>query len=224
MHAIVAIPLIIFTFFLIAIIYFWVKEDVQNKQLTDVISSINSRYRYIGKVLPETQIRNIAPRQNGALQLVDIKRLFKYENETDFTWIEYSFRNNTTENITFFIKTVSVKIDGTEIGCDLSLLLEFVPEYLAPPHGIKYFDIQSYNNYQLGTQGQQTFRFESRFPMQKRNNFNARDFIKIEVELYKLDDTIKKYVPFDTLIFTENFEKMVQKTIYAIDENIKWEH
>lgn len=223
MHAIVVIPSLIFVLLLIAIVYFWIKEDTKARQSIDVISNINSKYRYRGKIIPVTQIEIIPKVQDGFLNLEEVTRLFTYEKEANFYWIEYRFENNTDEDINFVLKRTIVCIDGVEIECDLSLLLEFVPEYLAPPYGIRYFNTKSFNNYVLGTKGQKTFRFESRFALENRNNFKSSDFIKIEIELNKFEDNVNQFVQFEKLVFIQNFEKIAQASIYAVDEQIKWE-
>ncbi|WP_421942617.1 hypothetical protein [Pedobacter sp.] len=223
MHAITIIPLIIMILFLIAIVYYWVKEDSKNKETMDVISTISNRYRLTGKITPESNTKNMSQTHNNFLHLEEIARLFKYDSESNSFWIEYTFKNNTLDDMSFVFNKAVVTIDEEEIECDLSLLLEFVPEYLARPYGIRYFNTKSFNNYILGVRGQKTFRFESRFPLESRNNFKASDLIRVEIELNKFETSVNKYVPFEKLVFSENFRKISQQTVYSVNEQIKWE-
>jgi hypothetical protein len=157
--------------------------------------------------------------RNEHIILKDLKRIYRYFDENEY-WIEYFIENRSPEDITFWFKDASVSINEHIIDCNLTVLLEKVPEHYAPPYGNRYFDTNTYNNFTLGPSGPKTFIFQSRFkPIVA--NFNETDSILIELELSRRDSNINKHVSFQKVQFIEYFGNLRFATIQSINEKIK---
>ncbi len=222
MTLVIIICFVFFILFPIAIAYYWIKDSKEFNRNMETISSIGNRFKLIGKITPSSEEKKIASNDEGFITFNRIHRLFKYNSHHNYLWIEYSIRNTTEEELYFDIGKVFINVDDSKIECDVSLLLEFVPEYLAPPRGIRYFDTKSFNTFILGPRGQKEFRFESRFPLEN-NNFKKSDAIEIEAELKKIDLITNQLVSVKKLLFVESFKDILHDTIYTIDEQISWQ-
>lgn len=167
----------------------------------------------------EIQTDNIPARQSQIssdyISFNRLTRIFKYENAPSF-WVEFVLQNDTEEELIFFLQEVNVSISGNVERCDLTLLVEKVPEYLAPPYGNQYFDTNAYNNFVLGCKGPRHFQFQGRFiPRKEQVSFKSSDYVQIKVAINKSGQ--------ESCTFIEGFSKMKFSIVQSIDDVIKWE-
>lgn len=150
---IIFVALILFALILIGLVYTWKKEKESQQKTADLfarISVLSEGITDIGFIQPSKQIKLSPKIESNYVRLSSLSRIYKYTDARDY-WIEFILENITTENVNFILDTVEFFYGDTKIESNLTLLLEKVPEYIAPPYGDNYFSTKSYNNFTLGT-------------------------------------------------------------------------
>lgn len=222
---IIFVASIIFILFIIAFIYAIKKEAKrydESKDLSTKIRSLSNGISEIGKV-EETDIDIVASISEGKyVRLNNLFRLYKYAHEKEY-WVEFFLENSTLEDFNFILKKVELFSNNIRIKSNLTLLLEKVPEYQAPPYGNRYFNTSSYNNFMLGKTSPKFFIFNSRFNLNDSlPSFKESDYITIELEINSIDKDLENSIVSKKVKLIESFKNMKFKNIQSIEEKIEW--
>ena len=195
----------------------------ETKALYARLDELKSGIIDIGKIQTDNILARQSQTSGDYVSFNRLTRIFKYENARSF-WVEFVLQNDTEEELTFFLQEVNVSISGNVERCDLTLLIEKVPEYVAPPYGNQYFDTNAYNNFILGSKGPRHFEFQSRFILRKEQvSFKSSDYIQIEVAINKSNLNPDNSEGQESCTFIESFSKMKFPVVQSIDDVIKWE-
>lgn len=218
---IVLIPIVVFLFFIAAIVYY-IKRDKSQTQIEAVyqkIDEINISIKDIGNV--RNAITNkVSNTESKYIRLHNLSRVFKYD-DSDKYWIEFCIENVSSDDLNFNLLDIVLDLHGEKVICDLILLHEKVPEYLALPYGNRYYNTEFFRNYILGTKGQKLFCFSGRFALPIGSfEFSESDSIEINIGINKLYGD--KFIEFEKLKFIESFSKLKFKRIQSINDSIQW--
>lgn len=223
---IILVASIIFILFIVAFIYAMKKETKNNQETEDLyakIRSFSNGISDIGKVEKADNDIVVSITKGKYVILNMLSRIYKYAHEKDY-WIEFYLENSTLEDFNFILKKVELFSDDFRVESNLTLLLEKVPEYLAPPYGNRYFDTSSYNNFMLGKAGQKSFIFKSRFSLNDGlTSFKESDYVTIELEINSTNKELEKSIVSKNVTLIESLKNMKFKNIQSIDEKIEWD-
>ncbi|HEV7347924.1 hypothetical protein [Telluribacter sp.] len=201
------------------------KETKSNQETEDLYAKIRSLSDGISDIDKVEQSNNntvVSITKGEYVSLNRLSRIYKYAHEKEY-WVEFYLENSTLEDFNFAIKKVELFSNNFKIESNLILLLEKVPEYMAPPYGNRYFDTNSYNNFALGKTGNKTFIFKSRFSLNDDLiTFKESDYIVVKLEINSLNKELEKYVVSESVELIESFKNMRFKNIQSIDEKIEW--
>lgn len=221
---IILVVSIIFLLFIIAFIYAIKKETISKQETEDLYTKLRSLSNGISDIGKIEQVDNdivASVIQGSYVRLNSLSRIYKYTYEKEY-WIEFYLENTTLEDFNFELKKVELFSDNLKVESALTLLLEKVPEYMAPPHGNRYFNTNSYN-FLLGKTGPKSFIFKSRFSLNDNlTTFKESDYIAVELEINSLNKELEKSIILKKVKLIESFRNMRFKKIQSIDEKIEW--
>lgn len=218
---VIIITIAFFSSFLIAIIYLFNKEKKESVKIDNLFQKLKSGINEIGYIQQDnTGNFTKSETKNEFLNLFELRRIFKYSDGEEF-WIEFVIKDLSNKEMIFNINSVEMQINNIKSLSNTTLLFEKVPEYLEPPYGNRYYDILSYNDFQIGKNGQKYFKFLSSFRVDNPF-FRESDFIKIEIEVKQFDEDSNPKMDFKNFQFIESFKSMTFKNIQSINEKINW--
>lgn len=219
--SIVIIAITVFIIFVVSFIYYFKKERSEQKTLFDSITKKRDGIFDIGYIKPGDEIGISSQHSNSLISLKYLSRIYKYLDEQEY-WIEFYLENTALEDHTFNIDNVTVTLNNIDIQCDLIVLYEKVPEYMAPPYGNRYYDTRYYMNYMLGPQAQKSFIFQARFkPNDAIPVFKESDQVKIDLSFKKFDLSTNEYIELSDLKLQTVFKYSKYKKIQSVDDIIQ---
>ncbi len=223
-ETIILIAFVVILVFLVFFIYALKKEGRQFEDLFRVLRKKAKGITNIGLIQASGEKLVGSKTDAGYIRLHGLHRLFKYKQDRHTYWIAFMIENHTKENLSFMLNTVRVSIDGNASDCNLTLLMEKVPERVSPPYGNQYFNTRTYNNFILGEIAPKYFTFQARFVIEGENPpFKDNDFVEIEVDFMKFDIESQKYMSIRKDQLTENFQNIKYRKIQQIDEELLYE-
>lgn len=219
--SIVLIPIVVFLLFIVAIVYY-IKRDKSHAQIKAVyqkIDEINNSIKDIGDV--RNAITNkVSNTESKYIRLHHLSRILKYD-DSDKYWIEFYIENVSSDDLNFNLLDIALDLHDEKEMCDLILLHEKVPEYLALPYGNRYYNTKFFRNYILGIKGQKLFCFSGRFALPIASyEFSESDSIEINIGINKLDGD--QFIEFEKIKLLESFSNLKFKRIQSINDSIKW--
>lgn len=219
--SIVTIAIVVLIIVVAAFVFFFNKERSKQALFLDNIAKKADGIFDIGHIMHVGEIKVSSQLTNGLISLDHVSRIYKYFNEQVY-WIEFHLNNIASEDSTFNVDSVSVSLNNVEVKCDLILLFEKVPEYMAPPYGNRYYDTRYYTNYMLGPQAQRSFIFKAQFkPNDATPVFKESDSISINLSFKKLSTNGNGYIKLSNFTLHTAFKDSKFKKIQSIDETIQ---
>ncbi len=223
MELIIVIPIVIGIVLLILILKDREKRQKEFDKVFKPIEDLKKKIRNISYI--EESINNDYKNINTTSEFIELgqlRHIYRYNHEKNEFWIEYLFKNNTEENKSFSVKKVELEVRGELIESNLTLLMEKVPEFMAPPYGNRYYSTKSHYGYGLGNSGQKEFLFNSRFKYELNNDnrFSKSDSITIYVDIQEYKDG--QFISINKEIFFDYFNNILSTRVQEIDEIIKW--
>lgn len=219
--SIVLVPIVVFLLFIVAIAYYINRAKSQTKidSVYQKIDAINNSIKDIG-IVRNAITNKVSNTESKYIRLHNLSRVFKYD-DSDKYWIEFYIENVSSDDLNFNLLNIALDLHGEKVMCDLILLHEKVPEYLAPPYGNRYYNTEFFRNYILETKGQKLFCFSGRFALPIGHyEFSESDSIEINIGINKLYGD--QFIEFEKVKFIESFSKLKFKRIQSINDSIKW--
>lgn len=210
---------------LFVFVYLFRKQRVRDQIMADDFTRLTADIQEAGTVEVYTGPfdRKIS---GNHVALSGIQRVFTYADSSDY-WIEFILENKSSAGLTFSIEEVSWSRENQNVKTNLSLLMERVPEYLAPPAGCRYFDTAVYRNYLLGPSGPGSFTFYSRFnvPQSFGDVVKGSDKLMLVLELSKLNTASGHFIVLEKVVLEDMFQYVKHRTIqrFTASEMPKWE-
>lgn len=217
---IILITLAVFLLFIVALVWAAKRDKEKNGyNIFTPMPTFEKNFIDIAQVQDVGDVVFNSVTQTEELSLSQFRGFFNYPNDPLAT-LEFELSKQHSGYDFFEISNVTLHTQDKEILAQRILLMEKVPDHVAPPNGCRYFDHEYYRPFCLKDGYPTTFLFDASFD-QSLHSLKTSDHVTIEVEVYNKKRSDSEKYDVKNIKFKQNLAALASKNIIQFKHDLQ---
>ena len=201
-----------FIFFIIALLWAVKRQQrIEWNKFEEHNPTFELNFTKVALVETVRAIKFNAVTKTEEMVLSKFSQFFTFPNDKLLT-LEFELSKQNPNRDFFEIKNVILHSDGKDSTAQRILLIEKVPDYVAPPNGCRYFDHAYYRPFCLKESYPSQFLIDAAFN-KSIHSLRTSDHVTIQIELYNIDTSSQEKQECKTIEFRQSLSQLISKDV-----------